>query len=273
MFINGRLNWNKRDKFWSFFLCVCRGVWDAARPAGAGRSCDVGVPLPPFLLPVSSGPKDGHASRRRSDPGEARRQEDPPRLPADDHKTGKRHHRHQQLEERGLGGLGWTLYIQRCDVYRRWKTHSETIQFHAATERFFTVQIHIMDCSISAPNQRALPGFTFSPLFFILLWVLSKNVKPFFFLILSSCEWLQCCSLTTKRRHHIPEVDALVCVKAERDSAFCVCVPTPTHPPTQPAWQGCTFHRERGLLCGSGRLNRLVRCLFVRGRKNKNNKK
>jgi len=82
---------------------VCRGVRDASRSAGAGRGCDAGVPLPSPLLSVGSRPKGGHAGGRSPHPGEAGRQEDPPRLPANDHQAGQRHHRHQQLEGRKVG--------------------------------------------------------------------------------------------------------------------------------------------------------------------------
>ena len=78
---------------------------DEARPAGAGGGRDAGVPLPPPLLPVGSRTEGGHAGGRGPHPGEAGRQEDPPRLPANDHQAGQRHHRHQQLERTGGEGL------------------------------------------------------------------------------------------------------------------------------------------------------------------------
>lgn len=110
-----KITWNSTvtNCFCFCVLCVCRGVWDAAWPAGAGGGCDAGVPLPSSVLSFGSGPKGGHAGRRCPHPGEAGRQEDPPRLPANDHKTGQRHHCHQQLE----GGGCWETRMDVVYIY------------------------------------------------------------------------------------------------------------------------------------------------------------
>lgn len=59
--------------------------------------------LPSSLLSFGSWPAGGNAGGRRSHPGEAGRQADPPRLSANDHQAGQWHHCHQQLDKNGLG--------------------------------------------------------------------------------------------------------------------------------------------------------------------------
>lgn len=74
-----------------------RGVWDAARPPGAGGGRDTCLPLSSPLLPISSRAEGGHAGGRRPDIGETGRQTHPSRLPTDDHQTRERNDRHYHL--------------------------------------------------------------------------------------------------------------------------------------------------------------------------------
>lgn len=78
-------------------MCFHRGVRDAARPAGAGRSCDAGVLLSAPFLPVGSRAEGGHAGGRCPDAWKTGRQTHPSRLPTDDHQTRKRNDRHYHL--------------------------------------------------------------------------------------------------------------------------------------------------------------------------------
>lgn len=151
-----------------FFVVVCRRVRDAAGPAWAGGGRDAGVPLPSPLLPVGSRPKGGHAGRRRSHPGEAGRQEDPSRLPANDYQAGQRHHGHQQLEPADANEL--KLYIVTSD-----NTHEESnpqTPKYTIMDRFLKSHTIISnpldfleDCPSlrpRTPHQEALVEFTLS---------------------------------------------------------------------------------------------------------------
>lgn len=137
------------------------------------------MPLPSPLLPVSSRPKGGHAGGCGSHLGEAGRQEDPSRLPANDHQAGQWYHRHQQLD--GKGGAerhAWTLYIKNiCDKQTKKKknpdtTRKETIQsltfWRAAIEQTqinfglsgFSSWIVPHTTPTPTPRQEALVEFT-----------------------------------------------------------------------------------------------------------------
>lgn len=160
-----------------FFFYARRGVRNAARPAWASGGRDAGVPLPSPLLPVGSRPKGGHAGGRCPHPGEAGRQEDPPRLPANDYQAGQRHHRHQQLErmDRRVKGRGWetctdTVYRNISDIQKRYThvkestrqtpKHTVSTFWRAAIELIYEItQIHLklfgfffMDCPSHNPK-------------------------------------------------------------------------------------------------------------------------
>lgn len=100
---------------WLTFVVTCiynRGVWDAARPAWAGRGGHVGMLVSAAVVPVGPGPEGGDVGRRCTHSWKAGRQTHAPWLPADDHQTGQRDHSRLHLETKDfqlpLTSPSWT---------------------------------------------------------------------------------------------------------------------------------------------------------------------